>query len=182
MAKSTVRNREKTLAVITVAVIIGALLFTMVVEPYLDERDTLLRHLDELELRSIRIDKDLSAQDYVERQYSELASVLAKSEGTGDNQQAQSVFVGQLKQLYQGQNLYARSVRLLPTSNEKFHRILSIKIDFQGNIEQILGFIHALERSNSPIKIVKLDIEARDVPNSVRAAFVITKVVIESHT
>jgi Tfp pilus assembly protein PilO len=174
MASHTRKGRERLLAIITVAVIIGAVTFTGVIQPQLEERRSRLQRMHQLELKLTRMKRDLLEKDRIDRVYSKIEPLIA---GTGTDLQEKSKFARELHDLFSKQNVQTRAVTPLPMLNEEFYRRLAIKVEMTGSIRDILRFIFAVETYSNPIKIEKLDLKAREIVDDIHASFTVTKVV-----
>ena len=177
MTGRTSKSREKLLSVITVAVIIGTVVFAGVVRPGLNERQSRLRRMHQLELKLTRIKRDVLEKDRIDRDYARIEPLIA---GTGTDLQEKSKFARELHDLFSKQNVQTRTVTPLPILNEEFYRGLAIKIEMTGNIKDVLKFIFAVETYSNPIRIEWLDLKTRETTDDVHASFRITKVVAKA--
>jgi Tfp pilus assembly protein PilO len=173
----TVNNREKILAVITVLVIIGALVFSVVIEPQLKKRQSSLARMNQLQLKLARMKGDLLIKDRIDAVYAQIEPLIA---GDGTDQQEKSRFTRELGELYSKLDVTITSTTILPTVNEDFYRRLSAKIQMHGNVREIFRFILAVESHCSPIRIEQFDFKAREIADNVNATFLVTKVVADS--
>jgi len=100
----------------------------------------------------------------------------------GSDQQEISAFTRELSDLYSNLNVKTRSIRILPTVNEEHYRRLSVRIEMQGHIREILNFIVSVENTPNPVRIEQFDLRCREIADNVQASFVISKVVAEPET
>ncbi len=170
-------GRQTFLAVTTVLLIVAVALFTLIIEPQLQERKARLARMRELQSKLARLQADLLVQNRVDRMYEQIEPLIA---GTGTDQQQMSVFTRELTDLYSTLNVKTRSVKLLPTVKEEFYRLLSVKIEMQGHIQDILQFILLVEAHASALRIEQFGLKAREITDEVYASFLVTKVVAES--
>jgi len=170
-------GREKTLMAATVTVIAAALLLVGIIEPQREEHQALGTRLNELELKVLKINQDLSVRHHIERKHEALVSLLSASEDAASGPQG---FARQINALCREQGLKMRSLQALPSQDQQAYRVLSLKLDLQGYIDQILHFIHAVEQSKSPIRIVRLDLETRNIVDLMNASLVVSKVVVDT--
>lgn len=169
--------RQTFLAVTTVLLIFAVALFTLIIEPQLQVRKARLARMHELQLKLARLQADLLVQNRVDRMYEQIEPLIA---GTGTDQQQMSVFTRELTDLYSTLNVKTRSVKLLPTVKEEFYRLLSVKIEMQGHIQDVLQFILLVEAHASPLRIEQFGLKAREITDEVYASFLVTEVVAES--
>jgi len=165
------------LAVITAALLLGAVTYTVVVEPQLSHRIAGRQKLRKLQLKLARMERDLLEKDRIEAAYSTVKPLIAAS---GSDQKEISLFTSQLSNLYSNLELKIRSVKVLPVNEKKFYRRLSMKIELSGPVRNILRFIYLIETYQKPLRIEKLDLRARDVAGSISASLLITKVVAKN--
>ena len=170
-------GRQTFLAVTTVLLIVAVALFTLIIEPQLQERKARLARMRELQSKLARLQADLLVQNRVDRMYEQIEPLIA---GTGTDQQQMSVFTRELTDLYSTLNVKTRSVKLLPTVKEEFYRLLSVKIEMQGHIQDILQFILLVEAHARALRIEQFGLKAREITDEVYASFLVTKVVAES--
>lgn len=177
MTMNAGNRREKVLAAITGAVIVGAAVFTVVIKPQLEERRLRLRRLHQLQLKLTRMQRDLLMKDRIDSIYSQIEPLIM---GTGTNLQEKSKFARELHELFSRLNVQTRVVTPLPIKNLEFYRRLAIKIEMTGNIKDVLNFVSAVEMYRNPIRIEQLDLSTRDAVDDVQASFTITKVVAKA--
>ncbi len=170
-------NREKQLAILTALVIAGTFVFTGVVKPQLQSARQLRKQHGDLELKALKIQNDLLQKNRVERKYALIKSLLAS-----DSTEAQEMggFSKELTRLYVKHGLRLKAEKPLPMLREKSYRVLSMQIELQGQINQVLSFIHSLEASENPIGIKRCEIKAREQRDEVNALFNIDKIVADS--
>jgi Tfp pilus assembly protein PilO len=176
MMASAKKNREKVLAIITASLILGAVAFTIIIEPQLKERKTRLAHMLQLQLKLTEMKGDLLVKDRVDNIYSQIKPLIASN---GTNQQEISLFTRELSDLYSKLNVKTKTIKILPIINEEFYRRLSVKIEMSGHVRDILNFILSIETSLNPIRIEQFDIKAREIVDDVQVSFLVTKVVGE---
>jgi len=169
-------NREKWLAVIAGVVIFGAAVFTFVIRPQLSRYQGRLQHLRDLQLRLAGMKGDLLARDRIDKMYSQIEP-LVTSKNT--DQQELSALTRELSDLYANLNVKIRSVKILPVTREKSYRRLAVKIEMTGHIRSILQFIFAIEIYRCPLRVEKVQLVAREIPDNVQATVLITKVITE---
>lgn len=175
----TGNNREKILVSITVLVIVGALVFSVVIEPQLKKRRASLARMHRLQLTLARMKGDLLIKDRIDSVYAQIEPLIT---GDGTDQQEKSGFTRELSELYSKLDVTITSTTILPTVNDEFYRRLSAKIQMHGNVREILRFILAVEAHPSPIRIEQFDFKAREIADNVNAIFLVTKVVAGSKT
>ncbi len=170
-------GRQRFLAVMTVLLIAAVVVFTLVIESQFQQRKARLVRMRELQAKLARLQADLLVQNRVDRMYEQVEPLIA---GTGNDQQEMSVLTRELSDLYSALNVKTRSVKLLPTVREEFYRLLSVKIEMQGHIRDVLQFILLIEAHASPLRIEQFGLKAREITDEVYASFLVTKVVAES--
>ncbi len=170
-------GRQTLLAVTTVLLIVAVAVFTLVIEPQFQERKARLVRMRELQAKLARLQADLLVQNRVDRMYEQVEPLIA---GTGNDQQEMSVLTRELSDLYSTLNVKTRSVKLLPTVKEEFYRLLSVKIEMQGHIRDVLQFILLIEAHASALRIEQFGLKTREITDEVYASFLVTKVVAES--
>lgn len=173
------KNREKILAVITVIVVVGALVFTVIIEPQLKKRQVSLARMNQLHLKLIKLKSDLLIKDRIDSVYAQIEPLIV---GDGSDQQEKSHFTRELSELYSKLDITVTSTTILPTMNEEFYRRLSAKVQMHGHVMEILRFILAVEALSSPVRIEQFDFRARETVDNVNATFLVTKVVADSGT
>ncbi len=170
-------SRQTLLAAVTAAVILVAGIGTLVVEPRLKERRARLVRMQELQVKLARLQGDLLVRNRIDEMYERIEPLIA---GAGSDQQEMSVFTRELSNLYSSLNINMRSVKLLPTVREEFYRLLSVKIEMQGHVRDVLRFVLLVEAHSSPLRIEQFGLKARETTDEVYASFLVTKVVAES--
>lgn len=179
MAVITKSNREKLLATITAIVMLGAVIFTVIIEPQLKERKARFARMRQLQLKLTKMKGDLLIKDRIDNIYLQIEPLITSY---GTDQQEISAFTRELSDLYSKLNVRTRSIKILPTVSEEFYRRLSVRIEMQGHIREILNFILSVEKNPNPIRIEQFDLRAREIVDNVQVSFVITKVVAEPET
>jgi len=173
----TNKNREKVLAVLTMAIIIMVVIFVSIVDPSLKERKTKRQQLSNLQLRLTKIKSDILVKDRIDNLYRQIEPLLE----SGENQQQEiSLFTRQLSDIYSKLNVKIRSVKILPVSNENFYRKLAIKLEMSCHVRELLRFVHELETIGQPVKIEKLDLKTADIADNLRLSLLISKVVAKT--
>jgi Tfp pilus assembly protein PilO len=172
-------GRQTFLALATALVIVGVGILTLIVEPQLKERKAHLARRRDLEAKLAKLQADLLARNRIDKMYEQIEPLIA---GAGNDQQEMSVFTRELSDLYSPLNVKTRSVKLLPTVKEEFYRLLSVKIEMQGHIRDIMRFVLLTEAHGSPLRIEQFGLKAREITDEVYASFLVTKVVAESET
>jgi len=170
-------SRQTLLAAVAAVVILAAAIGTLVVEPRLKERKARLARMQELQVKLARLQGNLLVRNRIDGMYEQIEPLIA---GGGSDQQEMSVFTRELSDLYAGLNIKMRSVKLLPTVKEEFYRLLSVKIEMQGHVRDVLRFVLLVEAHSSPLRIEQVGLKAREVTDEVYASFLVTKVVAES--
>jgi Tfp pilus assembly protein PilO len=173
----TSKNREKILAILTVAIIITMVIFVSIIDPRLKERKTKHRQLSNLQLRLTKIKSDILVKDRIDNLYQQIEPLLE----SGENQQQEiSLFTRQLSDIYSKLNVKIRSVKILPVSNENFYRKLAIKLEMSCHVRELLKFVHELETIGEAVKIEKLDLKTADIVDNLRLSLLISKVVAKT--
>lgn len=172
-------SREKVLAAVTIAVVLGAVIFIVVIEPQLKKRKACLAQADQLQLRLAKMKADLLIKDRIDKIYSQIEPLII---GNGTDQQEISLFTRELSDLYSKLNVRTRTIKILPVTSEEFFRRLSVRIEMSGPIAEILNFTVSLETHSNPVRIEQLDIKAQEIADNVEASFVVTKVVARQQT
>lgn len=179
MRTSAGQNREKLLAVAAATVIVGAVVFSVVIEPQLKERKLRLARMHQLQLKLTKMKGDLLIKDRIDDAYSQIEPLITSN---GTEQQEISLLTRQLNDFYSRLNVKIRSVKILPTVTEDFYRRLSIKIEMGGHIRDILKFVSLVETCPNPIRIEQFGVKAREIADDIQSSFLITKVVSKSQT
>lgn len=169
-------TRPILLAAVTAGVLLSVGMFTLVIEPRLKERHARRAEARALQAKLTKLQADLRVRNRIDQLYEQIAPLLA---GTGSDQQEISTFTRELGNLYSRLDVKTRSVKLLPTAQEEFYRLLSIKIEMQGPIRAIVQFILAVESHASPLRIEQFGLRARETADEVQVSFLVTKVVAE---
>lgn len=176
MINSEKRNHEKILVVITAIVVLSALTFSIIIEPQLKGRKSRLDHMNKLQLKLTKMTNDVSMKERTDKLYSVYEPFIA---GSGTDQDEISLYTRELRSLYQNLKVNIRTVTINPIVREDFFKQLSVKIEMSGNIKEILKFIYMIDNYNKPIHTELLDIISQEPTDTVKASFVITKVVAE---
>jgi hypothetical protein len=179
MNTNTLKEREKFLSIVAAVVIVGALLFGLIVNPQLDERKKRTEHMGRLQLKLAKMNGDLLVKDRIDSIYSQIEPLITRN---GTDQQEVSLFTRQLSELYSKLNVKIRSVKILPISNETFHRRLSIKMEMSGHIKEILKFIFLIDTEQNLIAIEQFELRATETKDNIQTAFLVSKVVSKKHT
>jgi len=179
MMTSAKKSREKVLAIITISVILGAVAFTVIIEPQLKERKAHLAHMRQLQLKLTKMKGDLLLKDRIDDIYSQIEPLIASN---GTDQQEISLFTRELSDLYSKLNVRTKTIKILPIISEEFYRRLSVKIEMSGHVREILNFILSVETYPNPIKIEQFDIKVREIVDNIQASFLVTKVVAQPET
>ncbi len=177
MIHSNRTNREKALAIIIGITILALAIYTMLVEPQIISRSVRLEQLAQSQLTFAKMNADVLIKDRIDNIYRRFEPLIVAS---GTDQQEISLFTQELQKLYDKRNLKIRSVKIMPTTKDPFYRRLAIKLEMIGEVDNIFGFIRAIESHPKPIKIERLDLIAKQIAGRIQASFIVTKVVIES--
>ena len=179
MAITIRTSREKLLAAITAIALFAAISFAVIIEPQLNKRKARLAYAHQLQLKLTKMKGDLLVRDRIDNIYSQIQPLIA-SQGT--DQQEIAAFTRELSDFYSKLNVKTRSIKILPTVREEFYRRLSVRIEMQGHIKEILDFILSVEKNPKPVRIEQFDLKAIEIVDDVQVSFVITKVVAEPET
>ena len=167
------KNREKILAILTLAVITATAMFILIVDPRLKERKEKQEQLGNLQLRLTKIQSDILIKDRIDNLYQQIEPLL---ESGANQQQEISLFTRQLSDIYSKLNVKIRSVKILPISNEEFYSKLTIKLEMSCYVKELLKFVHELESISQPVKIEKLDLKTADIVDNLSLCLLISKV------
>jgi Tfp pilus assembly protein PilO len=179
MTASAKNSREKVLAIIAMSVILGAVTFTVIIEPQLKKRKARLARMRQLELKLTKMKGDLLIKDRIDNIYSQIEPLIVSN---GTNQQEISLFTRELSDLYSKLSVRTRTIKILPITNEEFYKRLSVRIEMSGHIREILHFVLSVETYPNPIRLEQFDLKAREIVDNVQASFLVTKVVAEPET
>jgi len=166
-------SRSKLLLCLLVGATLAAFLGSLIVNPQLQRFRRRCRDLQQLQSRLARMRADLLIKDRIDAFYRRHADMLA---GTGPDQQEISRFTSTLNELYLPLDVKIRSVKILPVVQEPFYRKLSLKMEIVAPAPRILRFIAALAALPEPVKVEQCSIHADETPDSLQAAFLITKI------
>lgn len=170
-------TREKLLAIITAIIAFGAIIFAVIIEPQLDKRKTRLARMHQLQLKLTKMRGDLLIKDRIDKIYLQIEPLITSR---GSDQQEISAFTRELRDMYLRLNVNVKTINILPTVNEEYYRRLSVKIEMQGYIRDILKFIFSVEKSPKPVRIERFDLISRETVDNVQMTFVLSKVVSKS--
>ena len=158
----------------TGVIILGVVIVTMLVEPQLKARKSQRAQLGELKLQWARMTGNVQVKNRIEEAYGRVESLIASA---GNDQQEISIFTRDLSALHAGLNIRTKSMKILPTQHEEYHRVLSIRIEVEGTIGEIVRFILALEAHPKPLCLEQFVLKAQEVTDSVHGSFLVTKIV-----
>jgi len=174
MKQITKNKRETTLAVATVVVLVGILIFVTIIEPQLKRHATLDDKLRELQIQLTQMKSDMRIKDRIEQMYSQIEPLIASDR---TDQQEISLLTRQLNDLYASRPLKIRSVKILPITQAEFYKQVSVKIEMSGKIKDIIAFVNSIEQYTQPITIERFDLRASDRTDHVRVWFRISKII-----
>jgi len=169
-------KRERFLALVTGLLIVAVVLALVIIEPQLKRRKARLVRVHELELQLMKMRQDVLLKNRIDLAYKQIEPLVA---GTRSEQQEISAFTRELGDLYSRLAVKTRSVKLLPTVREPFYCQLSVRIEMQGHIRELLKFVHAVETHGTPIRINELVLRAQEAADQVDGSLLITKVVTD---
>lgn len=167
-------GHEKSLAVTTVIVLLGAVVFRVIVDPQIKERQVDTQRMHQLQLELVKMNADLLIKDRIGKTYSQIEPLIRAN---GTDQQEISLFSRELNGLHSGLPLKIQTIKIMPLVFEEHYRKLSIRIEMSGNIRDIAKFIEAVETYPKPIRIEQLELKTKDRADYVQASFLLTKVV-----
>ena len=176
MKTEAMSKRERLLAILTAATIASVIIATLVIEPQIKRRKAYLAKLHEQQLQLTKMRRNLLLKNRVDQVYKEIEPLAA---GTRGDQQEISAFTREVGDLYSGLSVRTRSVKLLPIVHEPYYRQLSLRIEMQGHVREILRFVRSVETHDKPIRIDELALKARETADQIEGAFLITKVVTD---
>lgn len=168
---------EKQLAIIAAIVIIGVLIFTVVVNPQLKERQLRIERKQKLLLTLAKMEGDLLIKDRIDNAYLQIEPLIS---GSSNDQQEISFFTRELNDLYSKLDVKIRSLIISPVAKEDSYKRLAIKIEMSGHMRNILNFIVAVETYSKPLRIEQFDLKAQETTDNIQVSFVISKIVSES--
>lgn len=174
MILAGVTGRERALVAATAVVILGVVVTTMVIEPQLKAQRAQRAQLHELKVQWAQMTGNVLVKNRIDKVYDSVESLI---EAKGNDQQEISVFTRDLSALYTGLHVRTKSMKILPTQHEEYHRVLSIRLEVEGSISEIIRFILALESHSKPMRIEQFVLKAQEVTDNVYGSFLITKVV-----
>jgi hypothetical protein len=172
MTKAVTR-REKTLAAATLVVIVGTVILVFVVEPQLKVHRARIAEVRQAQLQLMKMRTDLLLKNRIDEAYRHVEHLIG---GHGTDQQEISVFTREVSDLYAKLNLKTNSVKIFPVQNEQSYRLLSIRIELEGPVQEVLRFILAVEGHPQPLRIEQFALRAQDVIDRVQGSFLVTKV------
>lgn len=173
----THKNREKVWAALTLTIIMIVVIFASIIDPKLKERRAKLDQLSNLQLRLTKIKSDILIKDRIDNLYQRIEPLLE----SGENQQQEiSLFTRQLSDIYSKLDIKIRSVKILPVNNENFYRKLTIQLEMNCHVKELLKFVHELETIGQPVKIEKLDLKTANIVDNLELCLLISKVVAKT--
>jgi Tfp pilus assembly protein PilO len=168
------QKREKVLAIVTAIVIAAVLVFTIIIEPQLNNRGHRIEKLQQLKLKLVKMQGDILVKDRIEQLYSQIEALITTQRS---EQEQISVFTRELSSIYSKLDIKIRSVKILPIINNTFHKSLLIRIEMTGYIKDFLKFILSIETHTSPLKIEQFDLKSQETRDQIRASLLVSKVV-----
>ncbi|HEX3006986.1 MAG TPA: hypothetical protein VHO90_05160 [Bacteroidales bacterium] len=168
------KNKEKKLAITTVATLAGVLIFIIIIDPQLERHKVLANQIYQQQINLAKMKSDLLVKDRIEKEYAEIEPLVSSSR---TDQQEISLFTRELNDLYSPLQVKIGSVKIFPLVQNEFCRRLSIKIEMSGDIKDILKFIRAIEACRNPLKIERLTLDVKEIVDQVQVSFLISKVI-----
>lgn len=168
------KNREKLLAIVTIVILASILLFTVIIEPQLKKHKALSSRLSQLQLELTKARGNLLIKDRIEKTYTQIEPMIAAK---GSQQQQISDFARLLNQIYSNVNMKIRSVKILPVTDENYHRKLTIRVEMKGYVKDFLKFIDQVEQRPEPIRIEQFDLTGQETKDTVMVSMIISKIV-----
>jgi Tfp pilus assembly protein PilO len=172
----SLKRRDTILFGVTVAVILGGLLFAAVVRPQWQRRRQGLQDVRGLQLTLAKMRGDLLVKDRIEAVYAQLQPYMGQH---GSDQQEISAFTRDLNDMYSKLKLKIRSMKILPITREPSYRRFSVKIEVEGASSHVLALVSAVATHPDPIRIDQFDLKAQSVTDQVQGSFAISKIVVE---
>lgn len=160
---------------ITVTLVVAVLLYTMLIDPQLVKYHQSQLAAQELKMRLMRMRGNLLIKDRVEQAYRAIEPLI---QSNGNDQQEISCFTRQLSDLYSSSNLRVRSVRIMPVNEQEYYKILSVRLELNGNVRDVIGFILSFSDVSDPIRIEQFTLQAEQIAGLINATFVISKIVM----
>ena len=170
-----VTRRERVLAVATLTVIFGVVILTCIIEPQLKKRRTRFALLRDSQLQLTKMRTDLLVKSRIDETYRRVEPLIG---GTGTDQQEISIFTRELNDLYATLKLKTKSVKMFPPQREENYRLLSIRIEVQGPVREVIRFILSVEAHPKPLRIEQFTLRSQEMIDEVQGSFLITKVAV----
>lgn len=168
------KKRGKILAGLTAILILSALIYIAAVKPCIEDLVVRTNQIEKLKVELVKIRADMLVRDKIEQRYEYVKSLLGDE---GSNQQQISRFCSELNGLYEKLPLQVRSIKIMPVAEDKFYRKLLVKIEFSGNIKEIMKLISAVELSGTAVGLEQMEIKASQTTDVVSGVFVLSKIV-----
>jgi len=146
----------------------------------LEKREVYISQNEELKLKAMAIKNDLLVRTQIERQYELIKDRITNSDPNTENNtndQENMSLLDDLEQLKNRCRLIRGPLTVNAVKQEAAFRILSLKIDLSGNINQLIEFVQLFEQSNKAWEIYRCRIDAKDQKDRVSASFEINKMV-----
>ena len=165
-------ERQRSIAVITIIVIIAALLYLLVVAPAITKIRKQKLAMLQLRAELSRVRADMKAKDRTEQQYEKVKFLFSSA---GSAQQDISQFSKQLNSMYADVDIQIRSIKIMPVEEHKYYRKISIKLEFTGPVRDVFMLLFKIETA-AAISIDKMAIRAGRSIDKITATVLLSKI------
>jgi len=169
--------REKMLAGATIGVIIAALLYNMVTEPFARLWKDLDNDIRESEILLAKHSRILRDRENIRSLNKEYSKFFEESILTPEKESA--LALGSIEKLARGANVHITNIKPMGMRKYDSHSKFTFKITSESRIGELAKFIFELQSSSQLLKVERMVLRAKErQPDAIKAILHITKISI----
>jgi len=150
-------RREKTLALATLGALAGFVALRGIAMPLVNRWRLLANQESTLEARCLRARTQLLLKKKVERERDAYAREISRQ---GSDQEEQSFLLQEVERLSRDLPIRIRGMRPLPPQDMGFYKRYAVSLEIEGNVENVLRFLHMIESSTKLLKVERVQLSA----------------------
>jgi len=169
----TLNKREKTILLLTSAVIIFGLSFKTIIAPLLTKNEALNK---EIKLTQIKLKKYLRLENQKESLQGAYAKISATTNIMIEGEDASTSVLSQIENLAKNSNLNIVDIRPESQKNLSSSKESYVELRTEGDMESCLKFIYSIENSLALLEVKKFQLRAKPGSYNLEGNFLIAQV------
>ncbi|MFH1857125.1 MAG: hypothetical protein ABH836_07915 [Candidatus Omnitrophota bacterium] len=149
------RKRELNLLIACCIIIIVALSYIIIIEPFARNYKGITEEVREKEAHFFKLKKSLLYRDSAENMYAELAPLISQ---TGSDEERFALFMKEVELISRRSNIYITTLKPISVLKVDKYKKYMVAIEAEGEITALVSFLYNLPQSSQVIGLKQVQI------------------------